>query len=117
MLPRYKDIMELIKKGSTIEAQEKIMELREAAIDLQEENQELRQRVNDLEEELREKNNLEYENGVYWLYTEDDAGDLLNRHGPFCQRCRDVNSKLVRLQDAGPFEWNCYECGKCYDKK
>lgn len=36
--PNYKDIIELIKKGSTIEAQEKIMELREGALALQEEN-------------------------------------------------------------------------------
>jgi len=28
MLPRYKDIAELVKKGATVEAQEKIMELR-----------------------------------------------------------------------------------------
>lgn len=34
MLPKYKDITELIKKGATVEALEKIMELREAALEL-----------------------------------------------------------------------------------
>ena len=29
MIPNYKDIVELIKKGATVEAQEKIMELRD----------------------------------------------------------------------------------------
>jgi hypothetical protein len=43
LLPNYKDIVELIRKGSTIEAQEKILELREAAMQLQEENLALRQ--------------------------------------------------------------------------
>ena len=33
-LPNYKEFVELIKKGSTVEAQEKIMEVRETAIDL-----------------------------------------------------------------------------------
>ena len=33
-LPNYKEIVELIKKGSTVEAQGKIMELREATVDL-----------------------------------------------------------------------------------
>ena len=38
MIPKYKDIIDLVKKGSTIEAQEKIMQLREAAMELKEEN-------------------------------------------------------------------------------
>ena len=38
MLPTYTEIVDLIKKGSTIAAQEKIIELREAAITLQEDN-------------------------------------------------------------------------------
>ena len=37
-MPGYKDIVELIKMGSTIEAQEKIMELRETALEFQNEN-------------------------------------------------------------------------------
>jgi len=44
MIPTYKEIIELIKKGATIEAQEKIMELRESAIELQSENIELKQK-------------------------------------------------------------------------
>ena len=35
-LPAYKDIIELIKKGATVEAQEKIMEPRETALSLRE---------------------------------------------------------------------------------
>jgi hypothetical protein len=35
MLPRYKDIVDLLKKGSTMEAQEQIMSLREGALELQ----------------------------------------------------------------------------------
>jgi len=53
-LPKYKDIIELIKTGATIEAQEKIMELRQSALDLQEENIELRNRILELEAKLRE---------------------------------------------------------------
>ena len=41
-LPRYKDIVELIKKGSTIEAEEQILALRKAALELQEENLDLK---------------------------------------------------------------------------
>ncbi len=48
-LPNYKDIVELLKKRATIEAQEKIMELREAALALQEENISLKNQVMDLQ--------------------------------------------------------------------
>jgi hypothetical protein len=51
-LPSARDIVELVKTGATIEAQEKIMELRSAALDRQEEILELRAKVSKLEQEL-----------------------------------------------------------------
>ena len=115
MLPRYKDIVELLKKGATVEAQEKIMELREAALELQEETTELRTRVSELEEELKIKGNLEYSKNTYWLWKEDDAGDNTIKDGPFCQRCYDADQKLIRLQDWG-VDWLCMNCEKTYGK-
>ena len=53
-LPNIKDIIELVKTGATIEAQEKIMELRQAAIEIQEENIKLRNQVMELEARVRE---------------------------------------------------------------
>jgi cell division septum initiation protein DivIVA len=55
LLPNYKDIIDLLKKGASIEAQEKIMELREGAIALQEENSKLKERIKELESELNKK--------------------------------------------------------------
>jgi len=52
-LPSYKDIVDLLKKGATIEAQEKIMELRESALELQEENINLKNQVLELQERAR----------------------------------------------------------------
>jgi hypothetical protein len=102
-LPSYKDILELIKKGATVEAQEQIMALREAALELQVDNFALRERVKSLEEALRNKGQLQFDGAVYWL-NEDGKLD-----GPFCQHCYDVNSKLVRLQDWSD-SWLCYAC-------
>ncbi len=56
-LPKFSEIVELIKKGSTIEAQEKIMELRHAMMDLQEENLALREQVSALREQIKEYEN------------------------------------------------------------
>lgn len=67
MLPRYKDIVELLKKGSTLEAQEQIMSLREGALELQEENQQLKQRIKELEGIIRESENWDAEKRRYAL--------------------------------------------------
>lgn len=60
-LPSYKDILELLKAGATIEAQEKIMELRQEALTIQEDNIHLRNRVLELEARIKELESLDGE--------------------------------------------------------
>ena len=108
MLPRYKDIAELVKKGATVEAQEKIMELREAALALQEENLDLKEKISDLEKELTKKNNLKYEAPFYWKI----EGEV--KDGPFCQQCQDNDGKQIRLQTSGNDFWQCFTCKRHY---
>ena len=102
-IPTYKDILELIKKGATVEAQEKIMELRETALGFQEENFSLRERIRLLEDDLKIKQQLKFEGASYWL------NDGKTKDGPFCQRCYDVEKKLVRLQKG----YSDYSDGYC----
>ena len=109
-LPTYKDIVELLKKGATVEAQEKIMALREGALELQEENFGLREKVKTLEDSLRVKGQLSFDGASYWLAEENKTD------GPFCQQCYDTNGKLVRLQDWGD-TWTCFACKTYPDKK
>lgn len=104
MIPRYKDIMELIKKGSTMEAQEQIMELREAALELQEENESLRKQIKELEKELHLQKNLVWEKPYYWLEDEE------SKDGPFCQLCYDKEHQLIRLQGGKAGRWYCHSC-------
>ena len=110
-LPTYKEIIDLIKKGFQIEAQEKIMELREAAIQRQEEKHELIQQLRDRDEKIREleaqltvRDGLVWEPPYYWL------GDGDKRDGPFCQRCKDADGKLVRLHCWRKGAWVCKVC-------
>jgi len=112
-IPKASEIIELIKKGATIEAQEKIMELREAVLELQEENHALKNKINELEKKLEIKKKLIFDGSVYWFKGK-------KREGPFCQRCYDVNQKLVRLQDISWHDiksWYCNECKISYDVK
>ena len=99
-IPTYKDIVELLKKGATVEAQEQIMKLREAVLELQEENVALKQKLREAEDALKLKDELQFDGAVYWR---TQAG---SRVGPFCPQCFDVEGKLVRLQSSGDV-WIC----------
>jgi hypothetical protein len=87
-LPNYSEIVSLIKKGATIEAQEKIMTLREACVALQDENHAMRDKQKVLEEALRFKEALEYRSPFY--YVKDDAT-------PFCPRCWEKDKTAIHL--------------------
>jgi len=104
-LPRYKDIVELIKKGSTLEAQEKILELREAALELQEENLALREELTKIKERLARSEALTFDGSVYWLVSDD------KKEGPFCPKCHDTKDQMVRMHRDGDGWW-CYTCGQ-----
>ncbi len=108
MIPKYKDIMDLVKKGATIEAQEKIIELREAALELQDENYDLKQKINELNIELKKKKTLVWEKPSYW-----DVYEKV-KDGPFCQRCYDVEKEIVRLQGGNDDTWHCTACKSRY---
>jgi hypothetical protein len=87
-IPSYKDIVDLLKKGATLEAQERIMELREAAISLQDENHSLQERVKQLEEALRFKDGLRFAAPFYFK-----EGDEY----PFCPRCWEKDKRGIHL--------------------
>jgi len=107
-LPSAKDIFDLIKKGATLEAQEKIMELREICIKLQEENHNFRRRITELKNILSISKNLIWESPYYWVKSDD------GKDGPFCQVCYDKEKHLIRLQKHGKSAWSCYSCENSY---
>ncbi len=107
-LPGYKDIIELVKAGATIEAQEKIMELRQSALDWQEENIRLRERVTQLEARIGE---LEHADGEpcpkcrkrTWVVESSEPDPMFGRLGGVrrkyqCTDCGFVETKLITPQ-------------------
>jgi hypothetical protein len=112
-LPSYSQIADLITKGGTLEAQEEIMKLREAAIALQEENLRLREENKKLREEKEIATNLEFEGEIYWLRKDGQ------RTGPFCSPCYDEHKRLSRLHDGHNYatqsRWICLICNRTFD--
>lgn len=110
MIPKYKDISDLLDKGAKVEALERIMELREATLELQEENLDLKVKVKKLEEELEEKTKRKYEAPFYWMVEGEE------KVGPFCQQCRDYGEKNIRLQKSNGLWWECKTCKNVYSE-
>ena len=105
-IPNYKDIVDLLKKGATLEAQEKIMELRKAALELQEENLRLRTRVSDLEGQLGLADTMAFRKPFY--YRSDDEH-------PHCPVCWEKDKTPIHLKGPeGDAEWfTCPVCKWC----
>lgn len=103
-----KQLYEFGKRGLTVEAQQKYLDLQEDIINIKSENLDLKTRVQELEKKLAVKEDLHFDGGVYWLGEE-------NKDGPYCQKCYDGQDRLVRLQDRGR-QWRCYNCSCVYWK-
>lgn len=105
-----KEIADLIQKLGNIELYRKIVELEGQIIELTRENHASREQVEELIRQLSIKGKLQFERKLYWLI------DGQTKDGPFCQRCYDVDRKLVRLQPWGDDSWMCFGCKFSVDK-
>jgi ribosomal protein L37AE/L43A len=88
--------------------QDTLFYIREELIKTQDENHTLKENVRELKQKLDEKGKVKYSKPSYWV-VEGDAKD-----GPFCQKCYDVDNKLVRLQGGNNDEWHCKSCEAYY---
>ncbi|GLQ72710.1 hypothetical protein [Vibrio penaeicida] len=65
--------------------------------------------ISKLQKEVENKGNTIYEKPYYWLETNGQ------KEGPYCQRCKDVDELLVRLQRASSKgRWACRSCKEIY---
>jgi hypothetical protein len=114
------DIAKIIKdSGASLEAAEmkfKLAELIDALADAKIEIADFKELMSDKDNEMSElKKLLLVQQKVTWQepYYFKVEGD--NKDGPFCQRCYDVDTQLVRLQS--PHKngfWNCTQCENSY---
>jgi hypothetical protein len=74
-------------------------------------------KIRELEERITIVGNVVYEDRYYWKIVDDQ------KDGPFCQRCFDADSKLIRLQKGHStlYEhtsrwYSCHKCKCRYDE-
>jgi len=103
-------IADLYKKGSNIEAEHKLMEIREAFLELKEENLELRTQLHAFREAQSVEQKLTFDEPFYYLIEGENA------EGPYCQRCHDADGKLIRLiaKPRWDASHHCRECKESY---
>jgi hypothetical protein len=114
-----KDVYDLVKKGTTIGLQEKLMEIREQALELQEENIALKKKIRDLETECEIEHDISFDGRMYWRTKPGTTAET--KEGPYCQPCYDDKKKLIRLQEIqAQFVrytgkgWQCPICEKTF---
>jgi hypothetical protein len=109
VLPSYREIVDLIKQGANLEAQQRFVELQEAHQSVREENLRLKDEVSRLGRELELTKTIVWEPPVYYRLV-DGA-----KEGPYCQKCFDSDRKLIRLQlKYGYSDLSCLACGLGY---
>lgn len=107
LISELKEAVDLLKKGLNIDAQEKIMSLREGLLEVQEENLTLREKVKTLESQLSLSNDYLFVEDVYWKNCHT------SRIGPFCPACMDDRKKAIRIHSVDPdtgYKWECKVC-------
>jgi len=91
-VPIEKDIVDLVQRGATSEAEERIGALRVSAMTAQLEITSLRERVSALERELALRDTVSFDGEFYWI------GEVDSRDGPYCPTCFDTERLMMRLQ-------------------
>lgn len=113
------EIAKLIKdSGSSLEQAELKLQLAELISTLADAKMEVasiqtqllekEEEISQLQSLLDQKKNLIWEKPYYWHEQEGE------KDGPFCQRCYDVEKRLIRLQGGGNGRWACRACDKTF---
>jgi len=96
-----KSISEIVQKADNIELYRKILDLQYEAMKVIEKMNELKEENRLLMEKLENVENLTFKDKMYFK-----NGDSK----PFCSRCWDADSKLIRLHGDGEGWFQCPSC-------
>lgn len=101
-----KDAIIVADRLRDIELKQRLADVQVECAKLAEENAKLRQELLDLREQAKTRQEMYYQNNVYWRQTADGKPD-----GPFCPKCLDGNHKAARMSDYS--DWHAWTCPVC----
>jgi len=96
-----KSIGEIVQKADNIELYRKILDLQYEAMNVIERMNELIEENQLLKEKLKTVENLTFKDKMYFIKGDND---------PFCSRCWDTDTKLIRLHGDGKGWFQCPSC-------
>lgn len=100
-----RSVGKVLQEAGKIEQYKQILETLEKLLQMQKKISELEEENKILKDQSKIKRNLTYENDAYWVGKND------NKEGPFCSKCWDADTKLVRMHY---YEHsNIYNCPNC----
>ncbi len=106
-----KALVSSIRKYKDPDLMEQVINLQTTVLELYERVQTLEKENEVLKNKLAIQGSIVLEHGVYFTKIED------KKDGPFCTRCWDVDSKLVRLKVKKTGFAVCLECKAGFDYK
>lgn len=96
-------------KFKLAEVAEATFQARMTIVDLQEQLRERDDRIATLERDALQRAEMVFAEPFYWRVVDG------RRDGPFCQRCLDAESKVVRVQRGmNSGHWQCKACSTAY---
>ena len=99
-----RDLLQALKGSSSVDIQEKVIELQAGILEMQEHVADLRKENQVLREQLATAGSLSYRSNCYWRDNHPDPG-------PFCSRCWDVERQLIHLNPT--FDPKVLGCPRC----
>jgi hypothetical protein len=93
-----KELIDLARKGATIELELRLVQMQERELELREEIVKLKSELSDLKNQASVNQNIEMNNGMYFLE---------GKH--YCQACYDSSKKLIYLQQSHYVQKDEYE--------
>ena len=99
--------IELMKKGSQLDAQAQIQKLQEQYLELHAENLELKQRLLEIENFAKEDESMVYEEPFFYLVEGDE------KEGPFCPKCWQKDHKKCRIENIPNSHHSASICRVC----
>lgn len=103
----FSTVIDLIKKGSQMEAQAQIQKLQENYLELHAANLELKQELLELREKYSQQEQMIFEEPFFFTIDGED------KDGPFCPRCWQKDSKKCRVVATPESYHGAHKCQVC----